>query len=279
VRATRFWELVATLDGIADEGRCDRLDALLRESGEAAAFSDLVEARVEELLATCPVPPDMQGSSVSEWLAAAVVAAGRATFDQALAAGSEIDADAFAWAEAEALLVVGVEPDDAESDAGPPPDHGEPRAPVDVTLQWLAAPAPERLVVPFDDQSPFLDLMGDSPLGRTPVHDPDWVEAQRRLAADPEVVARRAALAPTALGLTVRPYAAQVPESHDLFAGGARPVSAAAAYGFSGGMDPGVELTVVLVVPATDFPARGSRVEAYVGAVHRLLDEAEAGPS
>ncbi len=34
--------------------------------------------------------------------------------------------------------------------------------------------------------------------------------------------------------------------------------------------------TVVLVVPTSDFPATGSRVESYLAAVHRLLDAAEA---
>jgi hypothetical protein len=267
----RFWELVGTLDGVADDLSCAELDGLLRETGEGSAFADILDPHVESLVWGCRWPNDIAGSDVMNWVAAAVVAAGRTTYESVLAA-REVNPDEWQWGEAEALLVAGA----GESPEDLPPDHGDPVPPVAVALQWLAVPAPEGVQGLHDDVPDGAFDPGDDPAwGRVPVHDPDWLAAQQRLAGDQSFLDRRARLGDLRLGLTVRPVppvgqTAPDPDGHwplDRI----KPVSAAAAYRFESGN----RKTVVLVVPSSDFPATGSRIESYLAAVHRLLDAAE----
>ena len=272
----RFWELVGTLDGVADEETCARLDALLRETGEGPAFTDLIDDHVEPLVETCHWLGDIAGSSTMDWVAAAVIASGKARYDAVLARG-EVDPDEWEWSEAEALLVAGFEETEEERANREPDDHGEAAPPVAVTLQWLSVPSPEGVHTPHDhDPEGIMIDLGDHPdLGRTPVHDPDWLRAQEVLAADESFLARRSAVGAIGLWLTVRPVPpddepAPDPRDHSPF-DGFRPVREAIAYGVTAHEGPGV----VLVVPATDFPLTGSRVDGYVHAVHQLLQAAE----
>lgn len=273
----RFWELVGSLGGVADDASCARLDALLRATGEGPDFGDRLDALVESLVRGCRWPRDIAGSDTMSWVAAAVVAAGHEACERVLAA-QRIEPDEWDWAEAEALLVAGFEesPEDAQ-DA--PEDHGEAVPPVGVTLQWLALPAPEGVHGPYDDDldgPPPMDPGDDPAWGRRPVRDQDWLAAQRTLAADQSFLDRRDRLGDLRLWLTVRPVVppgqpAPDPAGHSRF-DGVRPVSEAIAYRF----ESGDRRTVVLVVPASHFPATGSRVAGYVAAVHQLLDAAEA---
>lgn len=266
----RFWELIGTLDGVADDKSCAELGRLLGETGEGSAFGDLLDQRVEPLVRACRWPDEIAGSDTMNWVAAAVVAGGRRAYETVLAA-KEVDPDQWQWDEAEALLVAGVE--DSFEDA--PPPHGDPVPPVDVALQWLAASPPGVEGPHDDDPTDAIDPGDDPDWGRVPVHDPDWIAAQHRLAADRSFLDRRARLGGLRLWLTVRPvppegHPAPDPASHSPF-DGIRPVSEAITYRF----ESGDSRTVVLVVPDSDFPATGSRVEGYVAAVHRLLAAAE----
>lgn len=272
----RFWTLIETLDGIADDQTCARLDALVRTTGEGSAFTEMVEELVEPLVTSCRWPAHLAGSDTMNWVGAAVVAAGKASYDAVQAQG-EIDPDNWRWAEAEALLVVGFELTEADRAQGPPADHGEPVSPVAVTLQWLSIPAPDGVRTPHDHNSDSMIDLGDHPdNGRTPVHDPDWVAAQRHLAADQSFLARRRSVEHVGLWLTVRPVPsdgepAPEPSSHSPL-DGVRPVREAIAYPVETRSGPGV----VLVVPVSDFSDAESRVDGYVGAVNQLLEAAGA---
>jgi len=48
----RFWDLIGTLEGVADDSSCAGLDEPLRETGEGTTFTDLVDEHVNMLLAT-----------------------------------------------------------------------------------------------------------------------------------------------------------------------------------------------------------------------------------
>jgi hypothetical protein len=50
-----------------------------------AGVTDQVGAYVDQLVEGCRWPPDMRGSDVMNWVAAAVVAAGRTTYEDVLA--------------------------------------------------------------------------------------------------------------------------------------------------------------------------------------------------
>lgn len=274
----RFWELVDTLDGVADGETCARLDALLRTTGEGAAFADAVDRAVDDLVDACRWPDEVAGSDAASWVAAAVVASGRESYDAVRAAGV-VDPERWAWDEAEALLVVGPEPTDEHRGSGPPPDHGEATPPVGIALQWFAVPSPPGVSTPFDRMptTPVVDFGDDPAWGRVPVHDPEWVEAQRRLAADPSFVDRRRAVEGLRLWLTVRPATpegetAPDPADHSPLADGYRSVREARAHRVDTMEGP----AVVLVVPVSDVLDGASRVEGYVRAAHRLLDAAEA---
>lgn len=270
----RFWELVGALDGVADDVSCAELDRRLRDSDEGSAFADILDQHVEPLVRNCRWPDEIAGSDTMNWVAAAVVAAGRPAYESVLAT-QEVNPDQWQWGEAEALLVAGA----AEGGEDAPSADGDPVPPVRVALQWLARPSPAGVHGPHDDDDPSdtLDMGNDPDWGREPVDDPDWVAARERLAADQSFLERRARLGDVGLWLTVRPLtpggqAAPDPATHSPF-GGIRPVSEATAYRF----ESGDRTTVVLVVPNSDLPETGSRVEGYVSAVHRLLEAAEGG--
>lgn len=229
----RFWQLVGTLGGVAEDETCARLHALVLCTGEGSAFTAMVEDHVEPLVADCRWPDDFAGSDTRKWVGAAVVAAGKASYDAVQAQG-EVDPEQWRWDEAEALLVVGFEVTEEDQAHGPPADHGEPMSPVAVTLQWLSIPSPPGVRTPHDPDTDSIIDFGDHPDdGRTPVHDPDWVEAQRRLAADQSFLARRLRVEHLGLWLTVRPVPpdgepAPEPSSHSPF-DGFRPVREAIA--------------------------------------------------
>ena len=266
----RFWNLVSTLNGVADDNSCAALDVALQASGEGAEFAALLEQHVDALVNGCRWPSWIAGSDSMNWVASAVVASGRSAYKVVLDR-TVINPEEWDWVEAEALLVVGA---DRGDDDEPPADDGQAAHPVLITLQWLARPSPGR--APDDGQDDGEDLidMGDDPAwGRVPVYDLDWVAAQQVLATDESFLARREHLG--ALGLTVRPdvpegQPAPPPESHSPF-DGIRPVAGPAVFRFEG--DEGD--TVVLVVPSSDFPSNGSRVESYVRAARRLVEAAE----
>ena len=198
----RFWELIGTLEGVADDSSCPGLDELLRETGEGTTFTDLVDEHVNMLVATCRWPAEVAGSDAMNWVAAAVVAAGSAAFEAVLA-GRDVDFDHWQWDEAESLLSVGFALTPEMEAAGPPADHGAAGPPVGVTLQWLSVPAPDGVRTPHDrDPKGALDLGDDPSWGRTPVHDLDWVKAQQVLAADPAFLTRRASVSHLRLFLT-----------------------------------------------------------------------------
>ncbi len=208
-------------------------------------------------------------------MAAAVVAGGRASYDEVRDRG-EVDLDRWQWDEAEALLVVGQDETEAHAQYGPPDYHGASVPPVSVALQWLSYPSPPRLRTTHDRGPLAIIDFGDHPdLGGLSVHDPDWVEAQSVLTADASFVERRGRVGHLGLWLNVRPAApagapAPDPADHSPF-DGYRAVREAVVEHVETAVGPGV----VLVVPTSDFPASASRVDAYVAAVHRLLEAAE----
>lgn len=188
----RFWELVGTLGGVADDTTTPALDRALGESGEGENFLDLVEEHVERILERCEVPASHQGDT-AEWIAAAVIAAGRAEHDRVLASGAPLVPDEWAWAEAENLLVAGM-PHEADSPL--------PGTRIGITLEWKALDLPVDMESTFD---PVLDWAGDDPRhGHSVTLDPAWTEAVLRLEADPEFQRRREAIADVGLHLKVR---------------------------------------------------------------------------
>ncbi|GEP37909.1 hypothetical protein NPS01_15720 [Nocardioides psychrotolerans] len=188
----RFWELVETLDGVADDTTTPALDRMLRDHGEGENFLDLVEEHVERILERCEVPASHQGDT-AEWIAAAVIAAGRAEHDRVLLSGAALVPDDWAWAEAENLLVAGAAHDQ---------DTPLPGSLLGLTLEWKTTDLPADMESTFD---PRLDRAGDDPRhGRTITHDPAWAEAVLRLDADPEFHRRRASIGDVGLHLKVR---------------------------------------------------------------------------
>lgn len=228
----RFWELVDLLGGTADFASTRRLQAAL-EGDEVQAFGDAVDVKVAQLLADCDVPDTLDGDT-AEWVACAVVARGRDTYEATRAAGAELSPDDWAWDEAESLLLVG------EEQAAP----GE--APV--TLQWKSREVPVGVETVWD---PDDDAHGDDPAyGLVPTSDGAWEAALGVLTTDAEFVRRRAELGGLDLHLVVR----DVDELE-----------------LSAWPDPDDAESVVLVVPAAMVLAEESRVEAYLDAVVTLV--------
>ena len=98
----RFWDLIDSLGGVADDQTTGPLHELLVASGEGDAFRSTLEDLVRALLDTCDVPPLYRGDT-SEWIAAAVVARGRDVYERVLAAGADLDPEEWAWGESEAI--------------------------------------------------------------------------------------------------------------------------------------------------------------------------------
>ena len=206
-----------------------------------------------------------------------MVAAGKASYDAVRAQG-EVDPGQWRWDEAEALLVVGFEMTEEDQAHGPPADHGEPGVTsrshaamaFDPVTSWRTHSArPQHRL----DHRPRRFRPDD---GRTPVHDPDWVEAQRHLAADQSFLARRLRVEHLGLWLTVRPVPpdgepAPEPSSHSPF-DGFRPVRGAIASQVETSEGPGV----VLVVPVSDFSDPAHACRAISSAVDQLLTAAGA---
>jgi len=229
----RFWELVELLGGAADDASTARLGAVLVEQDEVEGFADHLDVLVARLLATCDVPASHDGDA-AEWIACAVVASGRASYERVLAAGAPLDPDEWAWAEADGLLVVGEELADAPADS--------------LTLQWKSREVPVGVETVWD---PDDDAHGDDPAyGLVPTSDEAWDAALGVLATDEEFLRRRAALDPLALHVVVR----DVDELE-----------------LSAWPDPDAAESVVLTVPAAIVLAEESRVEAYLDAVVTLM--------
>ena len=232
----RFWRLVDVLGGTADDTSTARLAAELVEHDEVDAFGDRLDVLVAQLLAACDVPVTHDGDT-AEWIAAAVIARGRDTYERTLAAGAELDPDAWHWAEAGSLLVVGM----SEEDGAAPGDDR-------LTLQWKSRQVPVGVETLWD---PEHDEHGDDPaFGLVPTADEAWDAALGVLMTDAEFQRRRAALEPVALHVVVRDV-----EELEL----------------SAWPDPDAVESVVLAVPVSLVLAEESRVEAYLDAVVTVI--------
>ncbi|WP_166140557.1 hypothetical protein [Nocardioides ochotonae] len=240
----RFWELIDSLGGVADDETCERLDLELQRTGEGDAFADEVEVHVADLLRHCTVPAGMPEDS-EEWLAAAVVAAGRDAYEATIAAGGEIDAARWRWRDAEALLVAGWSSHAAAVDTTPR-DH-DPAFPV--TLQWKVAAPPVGVYT-----SHGVDDLGDDPeTGVATSSDPAWDRARRYLMDDPGLTEELGALDWLDLHLVVR-------EDSEVAEPELRPYPS-----------PDAVRSVVLAVPQSLFADPDTRTEAYVEAVQAMV--------
>jgi hypothetical protein len=152
------------------------LELELGAAGRGLEFVDAVDDHVRRLLAACTLPEDLWGDS-AEWLAAALIAAGRTTYEENVASGATIDPDAWNWDESEALLGTGF-----------PHEGGDPSA-SDlleslVSLQWNAEQVPDGVSTTWE---PFVDMFGaadDPMLGRSVVTDPEWEQAMAQIGPD-----------------------------------------------------------------------------------------------
>ncbi|MCL8024769.1 hypothetical protein [Nocardioides bruguierae] len=169
-----FWAHVDSLGGVADDGTVEDLVERL-STAEAEAFAERVEVLVEELLRACDVPGTHTGDT-AEWLAAAVIAAGRETYEATLAAGEPLDPERWAWDEAEALLVVA--PVEGEDEA-----FGLPATPP-VTFQWLHLTSPDDVETAYDENvaevTGALGIGPDPAFGPVPASDPAFDRALAR---------------------------------------------------------------------------------------------------
>lgn len=233
---TRFWALVDLLGGVADDDTTPRLDAALADEAEAEEFTDLVQEAVHRLLERCTVPPSHAGDT-AEWVAAAVVASGRATYERTLAAGGLLRPDDWAWAEAENLLVAGLADEDARDG---------------LTLQWCSTTVPPGVSTAFDADR---DLGDDPAHGLVATHDEAWETALDLLAEDAEYLSRRESLGDIRLHVVVRDV-----EEMEL----------------SAWPEPEAVEDVVLVVPAPLILAEDSRVDAYLEAVVTVVTSVQA---
>jgi hypothetical protein len=193
VEDDEFWAYVARLGGVADDTTCRPLHDVLVRDGRGPEFGAAVDEHVRRLLGACKVPFTHQGDT-AEWIAAAVIAAGRPTYEKTLAAGKKLRPADWAWDAAEALLVAGSVDDHTIS--GP----AQPEATLSASLQWNARPAPEGVTTSWE---PFADaiasMMGplDHPsAGRSVCDDPEWDAALELAGADTGILvwARNAGL-------------------------------------------------------------------------------------
>lgn len=173
----RFWELVATLGGHVDDARAEALEDRLA-ADEGGPFGEAVQEHVDRLLQRCPVPPS-HGGDAAEWMAAAVVAAGREIYERTLAAGTTLHPDAWDWEDAEALLVVGHD----ELDPGSAGEDGHWQggtSELPVTFQWRSLRVAPGVLTVWDEVSAAVqDELGtgvDPAWGRIPAVDPHFVE-------------------------------------------------------------------------------------------------------
>jgi hypothetical protein len=242
VEDARFWALIALLGGIADDTSVLPLDLELRRTGETEAFHDVLEARVSALLADRELPWT-HGGDGGEWLAAAVVAAGEVAYERTLASSDGLDPGAWAWEEAEALLVAGMEHDQADEE-------------VDelLWLQWCTHELPPGVSSTWEEWHDAL-AGGDPTWGRSVIEDPDWDAAVRQLQVLPAYVATRARLGGLVLSIELR-----------------EDVEAEVA---PWSVDEEYDVThVVLTFPAAELRALPSRTQTYVEMVPGLAESA-----
>jgi len=166
-----FWALVARLDGVADQTSCRALHDELVATGGGEAFGDAVDEHVERLLEACSLPELYQGDT-AEWVAAAVLASGRATYEATLATGGELTVGQWEWQAAEALLVTGfVDPDDA-------PGDGSPGSALPASLQWNAGSLPDGVTTTWeswlDGLAAAMGQLDHPSMGQTVSTDPEW---------------------------------------------------------------------------------------------------------
>jgi len=205
----RFWALVDLLGGIADDATVDRLEASLAPR-EVEPFVDRVYELVAALLERCDVPASHRGDT-AEWIGAAVVAAGRATYERTLAAGDRLDPEAWAWGEAESLLVTGVQEDGehdedgeaGESDYVDEDDHlaAALADKLGLSLRWCSTDVAAGVVTSFD---PAADSGDDPDQAAVWTLDDEWTTTLAVLDGDPEFHRRRTALAAVGLHVVVR---------------------------------------------------------------------------
>lgn len=172
----RFWKLVATLEGRVDDARAEALEDRLG-AGEAEAFADHVQQRVDALLERCDVPASHSGDA-AEWLAAAVVAAGAETYHRTLAESTPLDPSSWDWEEAEALLVVGhheLDPGQEQDDS-----HWRDDTPdLPLTFQWQAEQVPRDVRTMWGLTAEAVRELGvafDPAFGQVPAIDPHFTE-------------------------------------------------------------------------------------------------------
>lgn len=206
VQDERFWQLVDLLGGVADDASVPRLEAAL-EAGEAESFLDRVYELVAALLQQCSVPPSHAGDT-EEWIAAAVVAAGRTTYESTLATGGLLDPEAWAWSEAEDLLVAGV-PGHADTQDGDAMDDDADLDDVTeqlgdelgLTFQWCSSEVPPDVDTSYDPEN---DRGDDPEHGQVWTDDDEWTRTLALLDGDAEFHRRRAVIAGIGLHVVVR---------------------------------------------------------------------------
>lgn len=144
MKEAEFWSLIGELGGVADEESVARLAETLASLPKPVveAFDTALEERVEALAEAPAVPEELRYSETAEWFAAAIVAAGEPAYRKALSAQEPLDVDAWAYAEAEDLLVV------AESILDPE------QLGLAVEIEWLSPVFP-------DDVDPAENPVGD----------------------------------------------------------------------------------------------------------------------
>lgn len=173
-----YWQLIDLLGGVAEEATVTRLEKelSLRSAEDREAFLHRTQALVDELLARCEVPPSHAGDT-AEWIAAAVIAQGRETYERTLETGRRLVPAAWEWDDAEWLLVAGIDLDAVVPDS--PEGIGNSGL---VGLTWLARWAPEGLEEHVDDlrQDPY-------GYGFRPFPDPAWAAAWEQLLTDDDV--------------------------------------------------------------------------------------------
>lgn len=148
MQEAEFWSLIDELGGVADGESVARLAETLAALPKPTveAFDTALEERVEALAEAPAIPEDLRYSESGEWFAAAIVAAGRPAYREAMRSREPLDADAWAFDEAEDLLVVAesiLDPDEIE---------------LAVDVEWLSPVFPEDVDLP---DGPPADEFGD----------------------------------------------------------------------------------------------------------------------
>lgn len=168
MQEAEFWSLIDELGGIADGETVARLAATLAALPKPTveAFDTALEERVEALAESPAIPEELRFSERGEWFAAALVAAGRSAYREALRAREPLEVDAWSFDEAEDLLVVAesiLEPDELE---------------LAVDVEWLSPVFPDDVELP--DGPPADDLDDLETAWGVPVTDDPQLERARQ---------------------------------------------------------------------------------------------------